>query len=650
VVCLEDLHWSDLPTVRLMDAGLRAAAELPLLVVAFARPEVHDQFPSLWSERACEEIRLRPLPAAAARRLVAEVLGDVDPEVVRRVVDRAEGNAFYLEELIRATAQGGAEAYPETVLAMAHARLEALGDAERRVLRAASVFGQVFWEGALATLAGEVAAPLAALVGGEYVQRRSGSRVSGDTEYVFRHDLLRQAAYASLTDDDRVLGHRLAAGWLAGVEADPHAVADHYLRGEDPASAIAWFGRAADRALAANDYEAAGGCIERAIAAGAEGQELGMLHRTLVEATRWRADFEGASRAAIAAMELLPEDSVAWHEAAGALAIMRGQVGDHDRVVEVGRRLEAMGSFPTVVGLAHCAESLLYSGNNDLADALLARAGSVPCAGPEDEAVVELGVASVASARGDVGTAVASITACAAAFERSGNRRRACMARNNLGFVLTTVGQYARAVDVLRRAQADAAALALASIEPATRVNLGLALIHVGELDEAGEFLRGAIRDFEAQGSTRMALYGHLYLAIGLRWAGALAEAEAEARAAGGDVALRPLRCIAHGLLGLILLDQGRPEEALAAARLASGLLAELGDVEEGGGMVRVALAEALRASGDEAGAREVIRAAHAHLHEQAARLNDDELRQSFLEAIPEHARLTELARAIGAA
>src|SRR6266700_3254343 len=97
VIVLEDLHWGDLPTVKLIDAALRALPDRPWLVLALARPEVHALFPRLWAERAA--------------------------------------------------AEGKGRAIPETVLAVVQGRLERLEVDARRVLRAASVYGQQFWRG-----------------------------------------------------------------------------------------------------------------------------------------------------------------------------------------------------------------------------------------------------------------------------------------------------------------------------------------------------------------------------------------------------------------------------------------------------------------------------------------------------------------------
>src|SRR5207244_1957039 len=99
-------------------------------------------------ERSAEQIHLGALKKKGSEKLVRAVLGPAAPDaLVARIWERSAGNAFYLEELIRAVAEGRGDDLPPTVLAMVQARLEGLEPEARRVLRAASVFGQVFWRG-----------------------------------------------------------------------------------------------------------------------------------------------------------------------------------------------------------------------------------------------------------------------------------------------------------------------------------------------------------------------------------------------------------------------------------------------------------------------------------------------------------------------
>src|SRR5262249_48887340 len=157
------------------------------------------------------------------------------PEVVERVAARAAGNAFYLEELIRAEAEGSGEAPPDTVLAMVQARLAALAPEARRVARAASIFGAVFWRAGISRLIGESAAAeqldeaITKLVRRELIVQRVESRFPGRREYAFRHALVHDGVYDMLTEADRRLGHRLAGAWLEEVgETDQAVLAEHF--------------------------------------------------------------------------------------------------------------------------------------------------------------------------------------------------------------------------------------------------------------------------------------------------------------------------------------------------------------------------------------------------------------------------------------
>jgi eukaryotic-like serine/threonine-protein kinase len=291
VVVLEDLHWGDLPSVKFIDAALRTLAERPLMVLAFARPEVHELFPGLWAARGAHEVRLGELTRKSSEKLVRAVLGDgASDDLVHSLALRSEGNPFYLEELIRAVALGSGGALPETVLVSVQARLERLEPDARQVLRAASVFGDTFWTGGLTALLGgakkaaRLVEWLAQLVDAEVVLRRGQGKFPGEQEYQFRHPLVREAAYATLTDADRVLGHRLAGGWLeAAGEEDAMLLGEHFERGSEPARAVGCYVRAAEQALEGGDLGAAVARAERGIACGATGEALtrltGLLER-----------------------------------------------------------------------------------------------------------------------------------------------------------------------------------------------------------------------------------------------------------------------------------------------------------------------------------------------------------------------------------
>jgi predicted ATPase len=195
--------------------------------------------------------------------------GDVTSDTVSKVVEQADGNAFYLEELIRRVAEGDTD-LPETVVAMAQSRLERLEPDARRVLRAASIFGEAFWLGGVAALIAnpiDVGRWIEKLVESEVLVARSESRFANETECNFRHALLRDAAYAMLTDEDRRQGHRLAGGWLEHVgEPEAGIMAHHFEQAGEQRQALTWLSRAGEMAFTRSAYRDAVAYFNRAIA------------------------------------------------------------------------------------------------------------------------------------------------------------------------------------------------------------------------------------------------------------------------------------------------------------------------------------------------------------------------------------------------
>ncbi len=314
LIVLDDLHWGDLPSVTYLGDGLRALATSPLMVLALARPEVHETFPGLWNGLELHEIPLGRLTPRAAERLLLAALGDgVDPRVVTRLIDRADGNPFYLEELIRRVAEGGGDELPETVLALVQSRLERLEPAARRVLRAASVFGEVFWSAGLGSLLGaaadrgELDGWLRSLVDCEVVSVAPESRFAGSREYAFRHGLLREAGYAMLTDADCSAGHRLAGEWLERAgEHDALTLAAHFERGGEPARATPWLARASEMAREGGNLDAAITLGNRGLACAVDDAQRSVLLGAIGLAHAFRGEWRAAADLGLRRLPLVP--------------------------------------------------------------------------------------------------------------------------------------------------------------------------------------------------------------------------------------------------------------------------------------------------------------------------------------------------------
>lgn len=663
VIVLEDLHWGDLPTTNLIDAALRALPDARWLVLALARPDVHELFPRLWAERGLHELRLGELSKKGSERLVRSVLGDrTSDTLVARIVEQAGGNSFYLEELIRAVADGKDDKMPETVLAVVQGRLDRLEVDARQVLRAAAVFGQQFWRGGVAALLGEKRAASAKqwldeLTARELIARSPAPKFPGEDEYLFRHAMVREAAYAMLTEADRQLGHKLAGTWLAKRgEADPMTLAEHFERGGERPRAAEAYQRAAEDALVACDYREAAARAVRGIACEAKGELLGALLLNQAEAHRWQGEYAPAAELAHAALALLPVGGARWFAAAGEVAETCGKLDDQDRLVAVGTLMRDAPDAPdapianNAAALTHAVFQLFSHGFYDLAQALLERVERL--AGDTPDASVLARVHQSRSSRamfsGDVGLYLESEHAAAEAFAAAGDRRYAFVQRGHVGYACLEIGAYADAERWLREALAGGEQLGMATVVATAKHNLGRALQRRGALAAALEIESAAIEMFAAQGDKRLEGAARVYVADILAELGDLPRAERELRRA-LDMAAGPARPQVLAYLARVQVGRGAPAEALASAREAIDTLEALGGIEEGESIVRLAIAEALAASGDAAGAREAAASARLRLLERASKISDVSWRASFTSRVPENARTLALAEELDA-
>ncbi len=666
VLVLEDLHWGDAPTAETVDAALRNLADLPLFVVATARPELHEHLPGLWIERGLVEIRLPELGKKAAEKLVAAALGAAaSPERIAWVVERAGGNALWLEELVRAAAEGKDDASPSTLVAMVQARLERMEPDARRMLRAAAVFGETFWAGGVAALTderGTLAPWLDALIQREVIVRRGAGRIRGEVEYAFRHALVRDAAYAMLTPDDRALGHRLAAAWLeSSGDRDPVRLAEHHERGGAPEQALTWWLRAAEKALAACDLAAVLAHVDHALACGAAGPTLGTLRLVAAEAHEWRGEFALAARTAREAMRWLPTGDAMWFAAVGVCATALGVQGQAGELEALSNELDGvirddLGVFDlnrVAVAGARLIEQLIITGHLVRADRLLGtleRAASARPRGPAVAARLHAAVALRARYAGDVAANLLAVDAAIAACHAAGDRRGLCVHQERLGYARLELGDAAGAEAALRYALAGALPLGLRNVVATARHNLGLALSRLGRHREALEVETEALAAFTASGNRRMRGAALEYLALIHLAAGDVVEAERAAREAVRVASVAPAlplnQAESWAILARALLAQALAEEALDVADRGLALLERLGGIDDGESIIRLTHAEALAAAGRQREAHEALARARQRVLERAARIGDPELRAGFLAGVPENRRTLELADA----
>ena len=265
VVIIEDLHWASEQIVEMVERLLTRSSG-PILLVATARPEFADAHPAFAvGSGDATAVPLRPLTNAQSKSLLESLLPSHDlPAVMQdQILETAEGNPLFVEEIVtrlieagsverhdgRWSSSGDAERViiPDTINGLLAARIDALPDAERRVLREAAVVGRIFWDEPVAVAVGvaEVAESMVALERRGLVSMRPTSSLAGQVEYTFKHALIRDVAYAGLSVARRAKAHAAVGEWLARLSPDrpeelAELVAVHYMAALGDGADLAW--------------------------------------------------------------------------------------------------------------------------------------------------------------------------------------------------------------------------------------------------------------------------------------------------------------------------------------------------------------------------------------------------------------------------
>jgi tetratricopeptide (TPR) repeat protein len=413
ILAFEDLQWADSGLLEFIDYLLEWSADHPIFVIALGRAELLDRRP----EWAAQAITLAPLPDDAMRQALEGLVPGLPEDLLARIVQRAEGVPLYAVETVRMLLDRGLLAQegsryvlsgdvgeldvPETLHALAAARLDGLEAGERSVLQDASVYGQSFTPAGVAALGNrpqeEIEHTLDALVTKQVLGLNDDPRSPERGQYHFLQGLLRTTAYGTLSRRDRKNRHLAAARHLQeswGDEAPELAevLASHFLAAADAepdaadaprirASACETLEEAAQRALSLGLAPEAQRAFERAAElAGDERQKAALLDQ--------------AGRAALASLDLGAsiqrlEEAVAIFDrlgeperAARSLAAIAEALFRQDRLeeaIELNRRALAglpAGGPDRAAALSALATLLFFEGKHDealdAADAALA--------------------------------------------------------------------------------------------------------------------------------------------------------------------------------------------------------------------------------------------------------------------------------------
>lgn len=291
---LDDLHWADTASLDFITRLSHNLATCRLLFIGLTRPILYEGYPAWGEAPNCVRLNLEPLSAAESQRLVEALLHQVRalPETLRQlIVTQAEGNPFYVEELIKMlldddiitrneagwqvkTTRLETLKVPATLTGVLQARVDGLPKAEKELLQQASVAGRDFWDTLLlafnAVERQTLAQRLESVQQRALIYRHDHSLFDDAEEYRFKHIILRDIVYETVLLKLRRRYHETTAQWLeahSGARANEHAglIAEHYAQAGNAARASAWFYQAGRAAHAASAYHEAEMAYRRAL-------------------------------------------------------------------------------------------------------------------------------------------------------------------------------------------------------------------------------------------------------------------------------------------------------------------------------------------------------------------------------------------------
>jgi class 3 adenylate cyclase len=286
VLVFEDLHWADEVLLDFVDELVDWLADVPLLVVTTARPELLERRPSWGGGKLnASTLALAPLTDEQTAQLLGDLLRGPVPaaETQAALLERAGGNPLYAEQFAELYVERGSVddlELPETLQGIIAARLDGLGAEEKALVLDAAVVGKVFWTASLARDERETTSIFRALERKGFVRRQRRSSVEGETELAFAHALVRDVAYGQIPRADRAQRHRRVAEWIESLgRPEDHAElrAYHWRSALDLArasgsedAALAQRARlsfrdAGDRAAGLNSHAAAAMLYEQAL-------------------------------------------------------------------------------------------------------------------------------------------------------------------------------------------------------------------------------------------------------------------------------------------------------------------------------------------------------------------------------------------------
>ena len=696
IVLLEDIHWADRSSLEAILHFVHVCPNLRLLIVGLARPALIEHYPA-WEREQLDRpdvyhpIELQALPPEASDQLVREILQKLDdpPDELRQViVATAEGNPFYMEELVKnlideriIQIDRAADVWridrsrlvnlhvPPTLTALLQARLDSLTPTERNTLQQAAVVGRIFWDALLQALQRIPQPPrreLAELAQRELIYARATPVFAHIHEYMFQHALLRDVVYDTVLKRTRQIYHARTAAWLieatrARGRAEEYAavIAEHYALAGETGLAAEWYYQAGERAKTQGAFLEARKFFDRTLdllppTADREQRWRVLLERSEVLGVLGESDARLAGDQALLALAHDFDDDNYLAEAHYRAGTWSGMLGDY--LVELrsyeaallharragNQTLEAQVLGAKVVCLTRLSEMSTAAATAEEALALAQHL--------TDE--LKLGrvlnnVAVYYMEAGDMARSAQLLQVFVEINQRLGNRLAEATGLLNLGYNFLLMGLFERSRITLEQAQQRMEATGARRESAFNLLNLGLVHWRSGNATAAQHALEQAVRELTAIGNRFGQAAGQSYLGLVFEQSGEVAQAAQHFAAAGAqfdEIGARSFAADARAGLARSQLHLDHLPEAQQLASQVWNYLQQHGPQGlEFPIRAYLTCAEVFTTSGAAQQAQAALAAGQRELQARAAKISDAAWRQSFLENIPEHRTLSEL-------
>lgn len=697
VIFLEDIHWADSSSLDVVQHIAGQCSGLPMLIIALTRPDLFEHRPS-WGEElpvGCVSpirINLSPLSRNASIKLVREILQKVEvvpDNLSDLIVSTAEGNPFYLEELINILVddriilpdQGDGSwqvdssrlqglRVPPTLTAVLQARFDSLPSTEKTTLHQAAVVGRTFWEAVLQILQPadqSLAERLLDLNRRDLIYLNKHSTFKWTNEYYFKHVLMHEVVYENVLKQDRQFYHAKVANWL--VEAtrtngrdDEYAavIAEHYALGGEPSEAADWYLKAGRHAVAQGATLEARRFLDFGLdllpTDDQERRWLFLVERDEVLGILGESEARQADDAALVALAKELGDDSRLAEAYHRQAFYFSVVGDDQKAVQIFENgllaaTRAKDHKRAILILALKAISEVRLGEMVAAAASADRAlAQMKEVGDESTKAMTLtNLAVYFTELGDIARAAQLLVEQIAIYQRNGNRSYEAICQLNLGYSYVLLGLFTRGLERLEYSMQLADAIGLRRGVAYSRLNLGLAYFRNGDITKARQVVRASVPELKSMGDTFGVASSQTYIALTYEQAGEVEPAMkgfANAKDMFNRIGVQGYAADASAGIARCWQAQGQWEAAWQEAESVWDYIEQQGEKGmEFPILAYITCSEIFEQHRDKEKAFKAVQMGYRVLMERADKISDPDWRESFLENIPEHRTLIDMGK-----